>query len=69
MQAGVVVMGELTFIKDGYATTIHDDGTTTTTVLDQCDECFNWEPQAGGLSITDVGRAAVIWICAKCRHK
>lgn len=60
-------MGELTFIKDGYATTIHDDGSVTTTALDQCDQCFNWEPQVGGLSVKDVGGSNVIWVCAKCR--
>jgi hypothetical protein len=61
------LMGEITFIKDGYASVIHDDGTITTTALDRCDECLEWQTNAGGLTIRDHGQEVVIWVCAKCR--
>jgi hypothetical protein len=62
------LMGEITFIKDGYASVIHDDGTITTTALDRCDECLEWQTTAGGLTIRDHGQEVVIWVCAKCRR-
>jgi hypothetical protein len=61
------LMGEITFIKDGHASVIHDDGTITTTALDRCDECLEWQTSAGGLTIRDHGQEVVIWVCAKCR--
>jgi hypothetical protein len=61
------LMGEITFIKDGYASVIHDDGSITTTALDRCDECLEWQTSAGGLSIRDHGQEVVMWVCAKCR--
>jgi hypothetical protein len=67
MEATGVIMGEITFIKDGYASVIHDDGTITTTALDRCDQCLDWQPQSGGLSLKDMGGEVVIWVCAKCR--
>ncbi len=61
------LMGEITFIKDGHASVIHDDGTITTTALDRCDECLEWQATAGSLKIRDHGQEIVIWLCAKCR--
>jgi hypothetical protein len=60
-------MGEITFIKDGYASVIHDDGSITTTALDRCDQCLEWQPQSGGLALRNVGQEVVIWLCAECR--
>ena len=60
-------MSEITFIKNGYATTIHDDGSMTTTLLDKCDQCQEWSSQTDGLQVRDVGREIVIWLCAQCR--
>jgi hypothetical protein len=60
-------MGEITFIKDGYASVIHDDGTITTTALDRCDHCLEWQTQSGGLKIRDYGQEILIWLCAECR--
>ena len=62
------LMGEITFIKDGYASVIHDDGSITITALDRCDECLEWQTTAGGLTIRDHGQEVVIWVCAKCRR-
>jgi hypothetical protein len=60
-------MGEITFIKDGYATTIHDNGDMTVTALDRCDQCHQWSSQTDGLQVRDVGQEVVIWLCAECR--
>lgn len=65
---GVHNMGELIFIKNGQATTIHDDGSTTSIKVDKCDQCGQWANEDGGLSIRDVGQEIVIWLCAQCRE-
>lgn len=64
---GGVSMGEITFIKNGISTTIHDDGTTSSRAVDRCDYCDEWASQEGGLTIRDVGLEAVTWLCAACR--
>jgi hypothetical protein len=61
------VMGEITFIKDGYASVIHDDGSITTTALDRCDQCLEWQATSGGLQIRDYGQEVLMWLCASCR--
>ena len=60
-------MGEITFIKDGHATVIHDDGSVTTTALDRCDQCLQWTKPGAGLTIRDYAQEVVIWLCAECR--
>jgi hypothetical protein len=60
-------MGELTFIKDGFATTIHNNGDITVRKMDQCDQCHEWVSTGGGLQVGDVGQEIVIWLCAECR--
>lgn len=67
VEATGIKMGEITFIKDGYASVIHDDGTITTTALDRCDQCLEWQTTSGGLSIRDYGQEVIMWLCAKCR--
>lgn len=60
-------MGDLTFIKDGYATTIYANGDITTVAMDKCDQCGEWVSSSGGLKVRDVGQEIVIWLCADCR--
>ena len=60
-------MGELTFIRDGLATTIHDNGDMTTVTAKQCDQCFQWHTVLGGFSVRDVAGEIVMWLCSKCR--
>lgn len=60
-------MGELTFIKDGLATTIHDDGEMTVVNAKQCDSCYKWDTALGGFSYRDVSGEVVLWLCAQCR--
>ena len=67
MGSSGINMGELTFIKDGYSTVIHDDGSITTTALDRCDQCLEWQSTSGGLQIRDYGQEVLIWLCAECR--
>jgi hypothetical protein len=67
MEASGIEMGELTFIKDGVATTIHDNGEITVIAAKQCDECFKWHTALGGFDVRDVSGEVVLWLCAQCR--
>ncbi len=60
-------MGEITFIKDGYATTIHDNGDVTIVASYQCDQCHKWDTALGGFNVRDVSGEVVMWLCAQCR--
>lgn len=60
-------MGEMTFIKQGIATTIHDNGDVTSSLAVECDGCNKLQRQEGGLSITDTGKEVVLWLCSECR--
>ena len=60
-------MGELTFIKDGFATTLHDDGTATTTPVFMCDNCNDYVPSEGGMTYRLADGMDVLWMCSKCR--
>lgn len=67
VEATGITMGEITFIKDGYATVIHDNGDMTVTALDRCDQCLQWQTTSGGLQIRDYGQEVTMWLCAECR--
>jgi hypothetical protein len=67
MEAAGIEMGELTFIKDGVATTIHDNGDMTVVNAKRCDQCDQWQTALGGFSYRDVSGEVVIWLCAQCR--
>jgi hypothetical protein len=67
MEASGIDMGEITYIKAGRATTIHDDGSTSSKPVDQCDQCGEWVDVHGGFKVRDVGQEVVIWLCAECR--
>jgi len=60
-------MGELTFIKDGVATTIHDNGDLTILDVAQCDQCNKWITTMGGWSVRDHTGEVVMWLCVECR--
>jgi len=60
-------MGEITYIKDGIATTIHDNGDMTVVAAKQCDECYEWRTELGGFNVRDVAGEVVLWLCAQCR--
>ena len=61
-------MGEMTFIKDGIATTIHRDGEVSRSAAIQCDSCFKWSDGLGALAIRDVDREILLWLCSECRR-
>ena len=67
MEAASIKMGDLTFIKDGLATTIHDNGDMTVLKAQQCDQCHKWDTALGGFSVRDVSGEVVMWLCAQCR--
>lgn len=68
MEAAGLVMGDLIFIKDGYATTIHADGDITITKSDKCDVCFKEVSVVGGRAVRDIGGEIIQWQCSSCRE-
>ena len=67
MEASGLDMGELTFIKDGVSTTIHDNGDVTILKATLCDKCEKWTTPLGGLPVKDHTGEVVMWLCAECR--
>jgi hypothetical protein len=65
--AGGNDMGDLIFIKDGYATTIHADGAITITQSDTCDVCLKKVSVVGGRTVRDLAGEIIQWMCAECR--
>ena len=61
------LMGDLIFIKDGYATTIHANGDVTIYASDTCDVCLRKVSVLGGLTIRDLAGEIIQWTCAECR--
>jgi hypothetical protein len=60
-------MGEMTFIKAGIATTIHDNGDVTSRVTTICDGCHKQVSPDNGLTIRDTGNEVVLWLCEVCK--
>jgi hypothetical protein len=60
-------MGEMTFIKNGIATTIDQHGNIEILEADQCDMCSQWGTD--GVFIRDGSGQAMIWACLDCRTK
>jgi len=61
------LMGDLIFIKDGYATTIHANGDVTIYASDTCDVCLRKVSVLGGLTTRDLAGEVIQWTCAECR--
>ena len=61
------LMGDLIFIKDGYATTIHANGDVTICASDTCDVCLRKVSVLGGLTTRDLAGEVIQWTCAECR--
>ncbi len=60
-------MGEMTFIKQGIATTIHDNGDVTSQVAVRCDGCEKETNPDNGLTVTNSGGEVVLWLCEVCK--
>lgn len=67
MEATGLDMGEITYIKDRLAITIHDDGSTSSYPVDKCDLCNEWVSTSGGFSVRDHGGEVLTWLCVSCR--
>lgn len=67
VEASGIDMGELTFIKDGVSTTIHDNGEVTVLKVILCDECEKYVTPLGGWFVRDHTGEVVMWLCAECR--
>jgi hypothetical protein len=67
MEASGIDMGEITFIKNGVSTTIHDNGDLTIKDSTLCDQCERWVSPLGGWAVRDHTGEVVMWLCAECR--
>jgi hypothetical protein len=67
MEASGITMGDLTFIKDGVSTTIHNNGDVTILKVILCDECEKYVTPLGGWFVRDYSGEVVMWLCAECR--
>jgi hypothetical protein len=61
-------MGEITYIKDGLATTIHQDGSTSAKATGEvlCDGCSKYQFVEGGIAYREHGET-VLWLCVYCK--
>ena len=61
-------MAEITYIKDGLATTIHQDGSTSTKATGEvmCDGCSTYQFPQGGKAYREHGET-VLWLCVYCK--
>jgi hypothetical protein len=60
-------MGEMTFIKAGIATTIHDNGDVTSRVTVICDGCHKESSPDNGRTVVDTGGEVLLWLCEACK--
>lgn len=67
METSGIAMGDLTFIKDGVSTTIHENGDVTILKVILCDECEKYVTPLGGWFVRDHTGEVVMWLCAECR--
>ena len=66
--SGDKVMGEITYIKDGLATTTHLDGSTSFKATGEvlCDGCSKYQFPQGGIAYREHGET-VLWLCVYCK--
>ena len=66
--SGRKVMGEITYIKDGLATTTHLDGSTSFKATGEvlCDGCNKYQFPEGGIAYREHGET-VLWLCVYCK--
>jgi hypothetical protein len=60
-------MGEMTFIKNGVATTIHDNGDISSSPAERCDGCDQLKVSEFGFGVLDISGATILWLCQDCR--
>ena len=61
-------MAELTYVVNGVATTIHQDGSTSTKATGEvlCDGCSQYQFREGGKTYMEHGET-VLWLCVYCK--
>ena len=60
-------MGDMTFIKNGVATTIHDNGDISSSPAERCDGCDQLKLSEFGFGVLDISGATLLWSCQDCR--
>ncbi len=60
-------MGEMTFIKNGVATTIHENGDVSSSPAERCDGCHELKVSEFGFKVIDISGIEVLWLCQDCR--
>ena len=59
-------MGEMTFIKNGVATTIHDNGDVSSAPAERCDKCNELKSGDFGFKVIDISGTVILWLCKEC---
>ena len=60
-------MGDMTFIKDGIATTIRENGDVSSAPAELCDGCNELKSEDFGFKVIDISGIVVLWLCEACR--
>ena len=60
-------MGDMTFIKHGIATTIHENGDVSSAPAELCDGCNELNSGDFGFKVIDISGIVVLWLCEECR--
>ena len=60
-------MGDMTFIKRGIATTIHENGEVSSAPAELCDGCNELKSGDFGFKVIDISGIVVLWLCKECR--
>lgn len=60
-------MGDMTFIKHGIATTIHENGDVSSAPAELCDGCNELKSGDFGFKVIDISGIVVLWLCKQCR--
>ena len=60
-------MGEMTFIKHGIATTIHENGDVSSAPAELCDKCNELKSGDFGFKVIDISGIVILWLCEECR--
>jgi hypothetical protein len=60
-------MGEMTFIKNGVVTTIHDNGDVSSAPAERCDGCQELKSGDFGFKVIDISGTVILWLCQECR--
>ena len=60
-------MGDMTFIKQGIATTIRENGDISSAPAERCDGCDELKSGEFGFKVIDISGTVILWLCEECR--